>query len=151
MRAKVVQAHPEDIPLLNEISIAAKMYWGYPAEWMENWKEELSIKEQDFYEQEIFKLQADEWIIGFCAIKENEAYYEITHLWIRPEFIAQGFGKILLNESISNVVKVKKPVLVEADPNAEPFYARQGFITIGKRESFPKGRFLPLMKKEFLI
>ena len=30
---------------------------------------------------------------------------------------------------------------------AEAFYASQGFETFDKTESFPKGRFLPVMKK----
>jgi hypothetical protein len=37
-------------------------------------------------------------------------------------------------------------VVVEADPYAEQFYVRQGFETVGKRQNYPAGRLLPLMK-----
>jgi len=68
-------------------------------------------------------------------------------LWILPDHIGQGFGKALLNESLERVISANKPIIVESDPNSETFYAKQGFITFDQRESLPKGRFLPLMKK----
>jgi hypothetical protein len=34
----ILPALPEDAPLLSEISVAAKRYWGYPEEWMQKLK-----------------------------------------------------------------------------------------------------------------
>ena len=44
------------------------------------------------------------------------------------------------------VVNEPKEIIVESDPNAEAFYTSQGFETFDKIESFPKGRFLPVMR-----
>ena len=144
---QIKKADVSDIDILNKISIKSKMHWNYPPEWMDNWKKDLALTEEHFIEQNIYKLEKAGSIIGFCSIVENENDYEVVHLWLIPEYIGKGYGKLLLNETIKRVVKDDKEIIVESDPNSEAFYARQGFKTFGKKESYPKGRFLPLMKK----
>lgn len=148
MAVQITQAATSDIEELNKLSIASKMHWNYPEEWMEKWKADLALTEKDFSTHSIFKLtEASGSILGFCAIKEYANKYEVVHLWVKPAHMGKGYGKQLLNESIKRIVVKEKPVIVEADPNAERFYLSQGFITFSKRESFPAGRFLPLMRK----
>lgn len=147
MEAVVLRAQICDIETLNKISVEAKMHWNYPVEWLEQWMDDLRLTEKDFLAQKISKIEHNGLIVGFCSIIENDQHYEITHLWIRPSYIGRGYGKFLLNQTIRNVVKKDKEIIVEADPNAEQFYLSQGFITFSKVESFPKGRFLPVMKK----
>ena len=60
--------------------------------------------------------------------------------------MGKGFGKVLLQHSLKEVVKKEKDIIVVADPNAETFYVKQGFVTYDQIESLPKGRFLPVMK-----
>lgn len=144
---KVFKAQIEEIDILNRISFASKQHWGYPEEWMELWKEDLLLTERDFEVQQIYKLVLEKMIIGFCAIQELPEVYDVTNLWIEPTQIGKGFGKLLLSFCIEKVVRNDKPIIVEADPNAEAFYASQGFVTYGQKESLPKGRFLPVMKK----
>ena len=86
-------------------------------------------------------------IIGFCSVKDQGQQYEVIHLWLLPEFIGKGFGHTLLKEALTAFILEPKPIWVLADPNAESFYKKQGFNTFKKVESFPKGRYLPLMKK----
>lgn len=144
---KVFKAQIEEIDILNRISFHSKQHWGYPEEWMELWKEDLLLTERDFEVQQIYKLVLEKMIIGFCAIQELPEVYDVTNLWIEPTQIGKGFGKLLLSFCIEKVVRNDKPIIVEADPNAEAFYASQGFVTYGQKESLPKGRFLPVMKK----
>ena len=71
---------------------------------------------------------------------EHSKEYEILHLWLLPEYIGKGYGKKLL----------RKVIILTADPNAESFYQKQGFRTYSRVESYPKGRFLPMMmRKDF--
>jgi N-acetylglutamate synthase-like GNAT family acetyltransferase len=147
MEVVVLKAQLGDMETLNKISVESKMHWNYPVEWLEQWIDDLRLTENDFLTQEIYKIEKNGLIIGFCSIQEKEQNYEITHLWIRPDYIGRGYGKILLNQTITNVVKKEKEIIVEADPNAEQFYKSQGFVIFSKVESFPKGRFLPVMKK----
>tara|TARA_R110001592_G_scaffold65885_6_gene202350 strand:+ start:5302 stop:5784 length:483 start_codon:yes stop_codon:yes gene_type:complete len=147
---KILKSQIEDIDILNHISFASKKHWGYPDELMELWKEDMLLTESDFEVQQIYKLVLEEKIIGFCAIQELTEAYDVTNLWIEPSHIGKGFGKLLLSFCIEKVVLNNKPIIVEADPNAEAFYENQGFVTYDQKESLPKGRFLPLMRKESL-
>ena len=148
MKTCIRKAIPGDLPVLNQISIESKRYWGYPNEWMERWRSDLSIRRSDIKKHAVYVLELDEAPIGFCSIAENENAYEVLHLWVLPAHIGKGYGKLLLNESITNCIGKEKKVLVEADPNAEAFYKSQGFVSIGQVESYPEGRFLPVMEKK---
>ena len=141
-------AEIKDIEVLNQISLASKRYWNYPEEWIQRWKNDLSIKESDLIDLVILVVTINDELKGFCAIREGDSYYEVEHLWLLPETIGKGLGKALLLTSLERVVSQNLPILVEADPNAEAFYKKQGFVTYDKKESFPKGRYLPLMKLE---
>jgi len=123
------------------------MYWGYPEDWLDHWRDDLAISSEYFQKNVIYKLIKNEKIIGFCAIEERPDEYEIGHLWVIPEYIGQGYGRFLLQETLGKVIKAKKDIMVVADPNAESFYQKMGFATIGHKKSYPKGRFIPIMRK----
>ncbi|MEL7002057.1 MAG: GNAT family N-acetyltransferase [Bacteroidota bacterium] len=144
---KFRSAELSDLQSLNSISVKSKAYWGYPDSWMKNWSDVLTLDPAQLSEQNILVLEVESKIIGFCSIVEEVQNYEILHLWILPEYIGKGLGKKLLDQAISQFVKSNKPIVVEADPNAEIFYQRQGFVTFDKTESYPPGRFLPVMKR----
>ena len=139
-------AEVADIERLNQISLASKRHWNYPEEWISNWIDDLGLDENDLLESSVIVLVINEAPKGFCAIKESIDYYEVLHLWLLPELIGKGLGKALLIRSLDQVAQKDLPILVEADPNAETFYKKQGFVTYDKKESFPAGRYLPLMK-----
>lgn len=140
-------AYESDLKYLNKITIESKKFWGYPDLWIEKWRNDLFIDENQMAKQRIIILEVQSVPVGFCAITENGQIYKILHLWILPNFIGKGYGKQLLNKTIEVHAKTKKDILVLADPNAEGFYKKQGFETFEWVESYPKGRFLPLMKK----
>lgn len=136
-----------DLPILNQISWQSKAFWGYPEEWMEQWRADLTITEEILNTQSVLLLEEAGATIGFCVISEGATQYEVEHLWILPEHIGKGFGKQLLNQALDQFITTQKPIQVVADPNAEAFYQRQGFETFKQLESSPAGRFLPVMKK----
>jgi N-acetylglutamate synthase-like GNAT family acetyltransferase len=143
---KFRKATIDDLPLLNHISVTSKGHWGYPEEWMQAWKDELILIPSDLSTMDTLVMEFGPNTIGFCAIKDQGKQYEVMHLWVLPEFIGKGFGNVLLKEALTAFVLEQKPIWVLADPNAESFYKKQGFMTFDKVESFPKGRYLPLMK-----
>lgn len=142
----VQKALPEDIPLLNSISMASKRYWQYPEDWLQHWRSDLSITADYMARAGIYKLRAAGKVAGFMALEKQQGFYEITHLWILPAFIGKGYGKKLLQEVMALEVTAEAEIRVEADPHAEGFYRRQGFVPFDRKESYPPGRYLPLMK-----
>jgi len=140
-------AKKADLPELNRISLASKKYWGYPDEWLEHWKKDLAVTMTHLQEQYVLLAEIKGSIIGFVCISGNEDHYEITHLWISPEHIAKGYGSSLLRQALNEYCTKGRPILVTADPNAEAFYRKHGFQTVGQEASYPPGRVLPVMKK----
>ncbi len=145
---KFRKANISDISELNYISVTSKRHWRYPEEWIERWTEDLTLTERDLQAQEVLVLELQSKIIGFCSIIDQGDHYEVMHLWILPEFIGKGYGKRLLKEMLSKLDLNKRSIWVTADPNAVLFYKKQGFRTFDKVESYPKGRYLPLMKMD---
>lgn len=140
-------ARAEDLPELNRISLASKKYWGYPEQWLMHWKEDLTVTERHLKEQFLMLVANEDQILGFIAISENKDHYEITHLWVKPEHIGRGYGRSLVVKALKEYCRNRHPVFVTADPNAEAFYKKLGFETVGQEESYPPGRTLPVMKK----
>ena len=141
------KAKSEDLGILNKISVMSKSYWGYPKEWLEHWKEELVMTAKDLDSLRITVVERLSEPIGFCAVEEKELEFEIVHLWVIPEYIGCGYGGQLLRKSLQGILTGTKPVKVVSDPNVEGFYEKFGFETIDQEESYPKGRFLPVMRK----
>lgn len=151
MRLIITKAVVENIETLNKISIASKKHWGYPDDWIEHWRDDLTLKPEEFQEHQVFKAVLDGKIIGFCVMGETKEAYEVLHLWLEPTYIGKGYGKALLNEALAKVVLQPKDIVVEADPYAAPFYAKQGFVTFDQIASiYPAGRVLPVMKKQVM-
>ena len=149
---KIILADKEDAARLSKISFAAKAHWGYPKDWLAIWKPNLTIRPEDFEVFTIFKLVEATNIIGFMAIDCRPNELEIEHLWIRPERIGQGFGKLLLNYGIQQTCNdATEQILVVADPNAAGFYQKMGFETFKFVKSKPGNRRLPVMKRPILV
>ena len=140
------RAHPTDAEELTKISRAAKSYWQYPDEWLARWKEDLTITPDYIKQHHVCTLRSIYQVVGFCALEKHKDHYEVAHLWLRPAFMMKGLGKQLLRSTLS-VVEPGNEVRVVADPNAESFYRKQGFVTYDQVESDPPGRFLPQMRK----
>ena len=147
MNTKIENATLQDIPKLNEISLESKAFWGYPEDWLNSWEDELTINQTHIENHQTFKLVHEDCTIGFCVIEQHGDECHISHMWVIPKYIGWGFGKVLLEESIKRGVHSPCKIMVESDPNAEGFYKKYGFHTIDQVESYPKGRYLPVMEK----
>ncbi len=142
------KAFPEDLPQLNRISFRSKKFWGYPEEWLAEWKDELTVTKEHLQQHDLLLAEKEKEILGFISVAHNEDHHEILHLWVVPEHIGKGHGRALLNRALRDYCNRSHVVLVTADPNAESFYRKQGFRTVSQVESYPPGRLLPVMKKK---
>ncbi|MBX2871752.1 MAG: GNAT family N-acetyltransferase [Saprospiraceae bacterium] len=144
---QIVKAEKADCPTLTKISKAAKAYWGYAQEWLDLWDADLTITPQLMEKDSIYKLVAGKEVLGFCVIAEQGGILEIEHLWIRPQDIGRGLGKLLLQKVLDEVITESHVTLsVVADPNATGFYEKFGLKTVEYIPSQPEGRQLPLMQ-----
>lgn len=121
---------PADAPRLSAIAAAAKAHWGYPAEWLAAWRAQLTIEPT---------LLAAAWVrvaeragvpVGFIVIDDGAGGCEIIHLWVLPTAMGQGVGRALVAAAVEHARG--RPIEVEADPHAAPFYERVGFVLRGR-------------------
>lgn len=146
MSIQIRRARPEEALVLTEIAHAAKRHWGYPENWIQHWKADLTITPEFIARNEMYVALSDDEILGCCAIAFDESVAELEHMWIRPEHIGTGVGRALFLHLKERAANLKVPVLeISADPNAEGFYKRMGATRIGEVQSEIEGhsRVLP--------
>ncbi len=142
-----LKADVNDAQQLTEIAISSKKYWGYSKSLMKIWKNDLTLTINYIEENIVYKIYHNDLLIGFYALKFNRQYnyYEIDHLWLTPDNINKGFGKLIFNHIIHQLLhKRQSKAIVIAEPNAIGFYNKMNGKVIGQFESKPKGRLLPI-------
>ncbi|WP_313503670.1 GNAT family N-acetyltransferase [Kaistella carnis] len=145
------RALPSDHSVLTEITRNGKAFWDYSIQQLKTWETELTITSKYISENKAYKLVLDNEIIGYYAyIQLGEGHLELDHLFLVQKFIGKGFGQLLLTDFLRKAKELNTiDIILEADPNAELFYKKFGFVTYDQRESSIKERFLPLMKLDF--
>lgn len=145
---QILKAQGKDAQKLTELTLRSKDYWGYGAAQIESWKEELTITEAYILENEVYKLVTGNDLIGFYAfLPENNRKVKLNFLFIEPDYIGHGYGKLLLTNFLQRVMNMGYgKVTLDADPFAKSFYARNGFEVVGQLQSTIKDRFLPIME-----
>jgi len=142
------RAQPEESDVLTEIAHAAKRHWGYPENWIEHWKDDLTITAAFIVNNEVYIAMIGDEIAGCCALVIKDSRAELEHIWVKPEHVRTGVGKALFMQVAERAANPDLPALeISADPNAEGFYQRMGAAHIGevRSEIDGKPRILPRM------
>lgn len=88
-------------------------------------------------------------IVGFCALEyQGGDCYELEALFVDPDHMGRGVGKRLTDYAVAHVRQKKgRSIVIQGDPNAEPFYLAIGATRVGERPSASiPGRILPLFE-----
>jgi len=144
----IQKAIPGDHEILTQITKKSKAYWGYSNEQIEDWSPFLTVTEEYIETNSVFNLMLDNQIIGYYSFfHESENSIKLDNLFVLPDFIGKGFGKLLMNDFLVGLqdLSVQKVVL-NSEPNAESFYIKFGFVKIGQIETSIKDRYLPIME-----
>lgn len=145
----IEKARKKDARILTDLTIRSKSYWDYSAEQIMSWKAELTITTAYIDKNEVYKLSnKHNIIIGYYSyIFLNAAVIKLDNLFIDPTYIGNGFGTLLMNDFLKRIKSLQfEKVTLDADPNAEKFYHKFGFKTVGKLKSTMENRFLPIME-----
>jgi len=145
-------ATQKDSKVLTEISFSSKKHWGYPAEYFEIWKEELTITGDYIRKNYVQIIETNGDAVGYYSVVELEKDLEITnftmekgvwleHVFIRPEFIGKGFGKMLMQHLIESSINNQwQELKILADPHSVEFYKKLGAKYIKEITSNIPGR-----------
>lgn len=144
----IEKAISNDNKILTQITKKSKAYWGYSNEQIEIWSQFLTVSKEYIETKSVFKLVDTNVIIGYYSFfYESENTIKLDNLFVLPEFIGKGFGKLLLDDFLIRIKNdyVEK-VILNSEPNAEEFYSKFGFVKIGQIETSIKDRYLPIME-----
>jgi GNAT superfamily N-acetyltransferase len=147
----LARAKPDDAAALTEIALAAKRHWGYPQDWMESWREALTVRPEFIRDHETYKTVANDRAIGFYALGRKGDRLELVHFWVLPDAMGQGVGRCLFSHALERARDSGFQELeIESDPNAEGFYERMGAHRIGTNTRVLEGqaRELPVLVYE---
>jgi ribosomal protein S18 acetylase RimI-like enzyme len=81
---------------------------------------------------ELFGLFVDGRLVGAYVLRKATMMNEIPFLAIAPEHRRQGHGRMCLFDALLR--SGKRPLVVETDDEALPFYKAVGFKMVGKRK-----------------
>ncbi|TDO98462.1 GNAT family N-acetyltransferase [Flavobacterium sp. 245] len=144
----IQKANILDNEILTAITKKSKAYWGYSAEQIQKWDQNLTISQDYIRNNNTFKLIDNDLIIGYYSyLFENEKTVKLDNLFILPEYIGKGFGKYLLLDFVARIKEEKiEKIILDSEPNAAEFYSKMGFVKIGEFETSIKNRFMPIME-----
>ncbi|TPG38731.1 GNAT family N-acetyltransferase [Flavobacterium pectinovorum] len=144
----IEKAKPNDDQILTEITKKSKAYWGYSKEQIENWSQFLTVSKEYIETKSVYNLIVEDQIIGYYSFfHESENTIKLDNLFVLPDFIGKGFGKVLMNDFLIRLKdqSVHK-VILNSEPNAEEFYSKLGFVKVGQIETSIKDRYMPIME-----
>ena len=148
---QIVRAEPKDTEALTSIAHAAKRHWGYPERWIESWRDILTMRPEFIAANVAFSAMEDDRAIGFYLLTTEDDGMHLDHLWIAPHAMGRGIGRALFEHAVEEIRRLGHRTLkIEADPNAEGFYARMGARRVGETVTKIEGRRreLPLLLYE---
>jgi GNAT superfamily N-acetyltransferase len=129
---QIVRAKPEDADALTEIAHAAKRHWGYPERWIQSWRDILTMRPEFIAANVTYAAIEDNRAVGFYLLTTESDGLHLDHLWILPHAMGRGIGRALFEHAVEQTRRLGHRTLkIEADPNAEGFYACMGARRVG--------------------
>jgi len=140
----------EELPTLSALCLRSKAVWGYGSGFMEACCSELTIQACELQSTSIAVAEENGKIVGVAQVKVNGGEADLLKLFVEPTMLRGGVGMQLFHWATSEATAMGAyRMLIEADPDAAPFYRRMGAKDCGfaPSGSIP-GRMLPKLVKE---
>lgn len=142
------RARPEEAALLSDLALRAKGYWGYDAAFLEACRAELTFSPESIEQREFYVAEDGGQVRGFYALSGRTPEDELDDLFVEPDAIGKGHGRLLWNHATATMrANGAQTFIIQADPYAESFYQAMGAERAGESPSGSiPGRLLPLLR-----
>jgi GNAT superfamily N-acetyltransferase len=149
------QAYVREAGLISNLALLSKGHWGYGEDFLRQCADELTYPPEQLSTSRFYFAVAlrKTKIVGFYGLHFGEnSTYELEALFVEPDSIGRGIGKMLLNDAIDHLKqRGADKLLIQGDPNAAEFYQGNGGKLIGQLASHSiPGRSLPLFEINIL-
>jgi GNAT superfamily N-acetyltransferase len=150
-------ARKNDAPPLTALSFESKGYWGYPKEYFEIWKNELTITPEYIQKSDVFVWEEESKILAYYSIVKLtndvelagiiiEKGYWLEHMFIHPVYLGRGIGTSLFDHLRKRCeMKGIAGLKILADPHSIGFYKKMGCKYQREYPSSIPGRTTPLL------
>lgn len=140
----------EELPALSALCFRSKAIWCYDNDFMEACRRELSFDALELRSTSIVVAEERGKIVGVAQVKVIGKEANLLKLFVEPSALRGGAGRALFVWAIGKAASMGADKLViEADPDAAPFYRRMGAEDCGFVPSGSiAGRFLPKLVKD---
>jgi GNAT superfamily N-acetyltransferase len=130
---------------LSDLCFRSKAVWGYDEEFMDACRGELSFEPRDLELTAIAVAEHAGKTIGVAQVKVVDDEADLLKLFVEPSALRSGAGKALLVWATDAAKKLGATrLIIDADPDAAPFYRRMGAYDVGQAPSGSvPGRMLP--------
>ena len=148
MTIEIRRATPTDSARATELARRAKAHWGYPAEWLEAWSDDLMVTAEGIEKHATFVASLEGDVVGVCQLQQGDDHAMLEHVWVDPDSHGRGIGRALVEHVRGHAHGV---IAIVADPNAEAFYVKLGARRVGEVPAPMPGapnRALPLMEMD---
>src|SRR5215813_11631185 len=132
------RARADETGLLSDLAFRSKAHWGYPRDWLERWRPELTVTPQALEAAPTFVAVDASSILGFYLLTPTSRAdaCELDFLFVEPTAIGRGVGQALFAHACTTARGLGYRSMVwGSDPHADGFYRRMGARTIGTRRS----------------
>ncbi|MFD5826785.1 GNAT family N-acetyltransferase [Lentzea sp. NPDC060358] len=142
------RARPDEAGLLSALALGAKAHWGYDEAFLASVREELTFHAGDVAARHLVVAVLDGEVTGFYGLAGVPPHGELDNLWLRPDRIGTGLGRVLWEHALAAADAAGFEHLdIDAEPFAEGFYLRMGAERIGETPSGSiPGRVLPRLR-----
>ena len=135
----------EELPALSELCLRSKAVWGYDAAFMAACRAELTFDPADLVSSRIAVAARGADILGVAQVRSIGTDADLQKLFVEPAALRSGIGSILFDWATDAARAMDASrMIIEADPDAAPFYRRLGARDAGLAPSGSiAGRMLP--------
>jgi GNAT superfamily N-acetyltransferase len=153
MLENIREAIPGEAEQLTELALRSKGHWGYDAEFLQDCRIDLTLTPEFVASCPVFVIEEQGSLAGFYSLSaESAEEAELLHLFVEPQAIGRGFGKLLFQHAVETARRLGyQRLLIGSDPFALQFYEAMGARRVGEVASIVRpGRMLPLLHYSLL-
>lgn len=135
----------EELPALSELCMRSKAVWGYSAGFMAACRAELTFDPGDLATSRIAVAARGDSVLGVAQVRMTGCDADLLKLFVEPAALRGGVGRALFAWATDAAREMGAArMVIEADPDAAPFYRRLGARDVGLAPSGSiAGRMLP--------
>lgn len=134
-----------DLSVINDLILRSKAIWGYDDAFMKACEQELAVDGDLLHQHSFMAAVEDHQMIAVAEVSLDGKTAHLEKLFVDPERLKTGSGRRLFSWALDTAkAGGATKMVIEADPDAEPFYLKMGAHRVGlvPSGSIP-GRMLP--------